>query len=82
MVSEFFLNIIFGIVNGMMSLLPDITWTVDSTAFDIVLGVFKVVGYLLPWGTVVAIIGLVLAFTIFRIVISIIKSVWDLLPLV
>lgn len=82
MISEFFLNIIFGIVSGMFSMLPDITWSVDSSAFEYVLGIFQVVGYLFPWGTVTAIVSLIIALSIFRVVIAIIKSVWDLLPLV
>lgn len=82
MVSETLLDGLFGIVSGFFSLLPDISWNVDSGAFDVVIGIFRVVGYLLPWGTVAAIAGLIVAFTVFRIVVSIIKSVWDLLPVV
>lgn len=82
MISEFFLNIIFGIVSNMFDALPDISWSVDSTAFDYIIGILKVVGYMLPWGTVATIIGLIVALNIFRFGVAVIKTIWDLLPLV
>ena len=82
MISEFFLNIIFGIVSGMLEVLPDITWSVDTSAFSYFIGILQVAGYMLPMGAVGAICALIVAFTIVRIVIAVIKTVWDLLPLV
>lgn len=82
MISEFFLNIVFSIVSGMLNLLPDVTWSVESSFFDYLVSFIRMVGYLLPWGTVTAIVSLVVALTVFRIIIAIIKTVWDLLPLV
>lgn len=82
MISEFFLNIIFNIVSGLLSLLPDITWSVETSAFEYFVSIIQCVGYLLPWGTVSTIVSLIVALSIFRIIIAIIKSVWDLLPLV
>ena len=82
MVSETLLDALFGIVSGFFSILPDISWDVDSGIFDVVLGIFASVGYLLPWGTVAAIAALIVSFTVFRIIISLIKSLWDLLPFV
>ena len=82
MISEFLLNIVFQIVNGLLSLLPSIsvptTMARDSTFF----GMVRCVLYLLPLDTVGVIVGLLVAITGFRIVISIIKTIWDLLPIV
>ena len=50
MISEFFINIIFGIVTGLMSLLPDIQWSVDTTAFQYFLDVIKVVDHVIDLG--------------------------------
>ena len=80
MIGEFFLNIIFGLVTGFFSLMPDITWSVDTSAFTYFLSILKVAGYMFPWSTVVAIAGLVLGLSIFRVVIAFIKAIWDLLP--
>ena len=82
MISEFFINIIFGIVTGLMSLLPDIQWSVDTTAFQYFLDVIKVVGYLLPADAVMTVVGLIIDLTILRFVVALIKTLWDLLPLV
>ena len=80
MITEFFLNIVFGIVSGFFSLLPNFSWSVDSSAFSYMMSIFQVAGYMFPWGTVVAIVGLIVGLSIFRIVIAFIKSIWDLLP--
>ena len=82
MIGEFFLNIIFALVSGFLSLMPDFTWSVDTSAFSYFLTILKVAGYVFPWSTVVAIVGLIIGISIFRIVIAFIKSIWDLLPLV
>mgnify|MGYP004560641209 FL=1 len=80
MISEFFLNIIFKFLSGMLNLLPDVSWSVDTTAFSYFLDIVRIVGYLVPAQTVYAIITLIVAFTVFRIIISLIKTIWDLLP--
>ena len=60
--------------------MPDITWSVDTSAFIYFLSILKVAGYMFPWSTVVAIAGLILGLSIFRVVIAFIKAIWDLLP--
>ena len=82
MITEFFLDIVFNISYGALSLLPDITWSLDSTALTYFIDIIRVVGYMLPGSTVIAILTLVFAFTMLRIVIAVIKTVWDLLPFV
>ena len=80
MISEFFLNIMFGFVSGFFNILPDFTWSVETTAFEYFLSILKVAGYVFPWSTVVAITGLIVGLSIFRVVIAFIKAIWDLLP--
>ena len=82
MIGEFFLNIIFALVSGFLSLMPDFTWSVDTSAFEYFLTILKIAGYVFPWSTVIAIAGLIIGLSIFRIVIAFIKAIWDLLPLV
>ena len=82
MITEFFLNIVFNIVSGFFSLLPDFSWSVETSSFSYMMSIFQVAGYMFPWGTVVAIVGLIVGLSIFRIVIAFIKSIWDLLPFV
>ena len=82
MISEFFLNIIFGLVSGMLEILPDVSWTVETSAFSYFLDIVRVAGYMLPIDTVIAIVAIIIDLTIIRIVIAIPKAIWDLLPLV
>lgn len=80
MISEFFLNIIFNIVSGFFGMLPEFSWSVETSAFQYFLSILQVAGYMFPWGTVVAICGLIVGLSIFRVVIAFIKAIWDLLP--
>lgn len=80
MIGEFFLDIVFGIVSGIFDLLPDFSWSVETTAFEYFMDILSLVGYIFPWNTVVAIATLIFGFSVFRIVIAVIKSIWDLLP--
>ena len=82
MISEFLLNIVFGIVSGMLLFLPDISWSVDSAALNTFLDYVRVGSYLLPMDTVGTIVGLVCSIIAFRVIISLIKTIWELLPIV
>lgn len=82
MISEFFLNIIFQLLEWLLRMLPEISfsayWGTTSTFF----GVVRCVLYMLPLNTISAIVGLLLAISGFRVIIAIVKTIWDLLPLV
>ena len=83
MIGEFLLNIVFGIVTGFFSILPEFTMpALLVDAFDLFGGIIRVACYLLPMDTITVIIGIIIFTTIFRIVISLGKTIWDLLPLV
>ena len=82
MITEFFINIIFSLVTGMLGLLPDVTWSVDTSAFSYFLDIVRIAGYMLPIDTVIAIIALIVDFTIVRIILAIPRAIWDLFPLV
>lgn len=80
MLSEFILDIIYDIVSWLLGLLPEISFSADSTAFQYFIGIIRVSAYMLPMGAVSKIISLVFVLTLFRLVIAVIKAVWDLLP--
>lgn len=82
MITQGLITILFNIASGFFNLLPDISWSVDTSAFEYFISILKVAGYVFPWGTVVAIVMIVFSISMFRIVISFIKTIWDLLPLV
>ena len=82
MVSEFLLNIVFQIVEWILTPLPEIAVPTimarDSTFF----GMVRCVLYLLPLDTIGTIVGLLVAIAGFRIFISLVKTLWDLLPFI
>ena len=82
MISEFFLNIVFGIVEGLLNILPNISWDVSTAGLSAFVSILRMVFYLLPMGTITTIITLIISLVIFRFVISLIKTIWELLPLV
>lgn len=81
MVLETIINILFLPLQALLSLLPDISWNVENNFLNSVLDIFQVVCYLLPMKTVVAILTIIIAINVFKIVISIIKTIWQLIPL-
>ena len=82
MFSEFILNIVFQLVEWILTPLPEVTiasnWGTTSTFF----GIVRCVLYMLPVNTIGAIIGVVVAISGFRIFIALVKTIWDLLPIV
>lgn len=82
MVSQFFLDVVFSLVNNFFKLMPDITWNADTSAFAYFISILQVVSYMLPMKSVAAVISIIFGFNVFKIVISFIKTLWDLLPLV
>ena len=82
MISEFILNIVFNIVEGVFSILPAFDWNVEGAFFQGALDMLRLAGYVLPMGTIAAIITIINALLLIRIGVSLIKTIWELLPLV
>lgn len=80
MIFETIINFIFIPLNGLLALLPNISWEVGSSVFTKFFEVLRMACYFLPMGTVVSVFSLVVAINSFKIVISIIKTIWQLLP--
>lgn len=82
MISEFFLNIIFNLVHGLLNSLPEWSFTLDPEALEVFLSWVRVATFLFPMDTVIIIFALVIWFGFFRITIATVKTIWDILPLV
>ena len=81
MITESILSFIFGMVRVVFGLLPDISWSVDSGAASYFIGIVQVVSYMLPVSTVTTIIGITIDLLIFRILVSVFRTIWDLIPI-
>lgn len=80
MIVEALFDLLFSILEDFLSFIPDVSWTVEGSFFDVFLDVLKMVCYMFPMDTVTSILTIVIAVNIFRVVIAFIKAVWDLLP--
>ena len=82
MISEFLIGIVFNIVEGALSILPNWNFDVNAsfltTGFDLI----RVAFYLLPMTTIISILTIVVTLNLFKIAISILKTIWEILPLV
>lgn len=82
MIGEFLLNIVFTIVNGFFMALPSFSWDIDSSALTAFLDVLKVAVYLFPVNSVLLLLSLYASLQTFKITVSLVKTIWAILPLV
>lgn len=80
MILEGILNVLFSAADSLFSILPDISWNVDSGVFTAFFDILRMVGYLLPMPTVIAILRIIIVINGFKIGVSIVKTIWDLIP--
>lgn len=82
MILEGIFNALFGILQGLLYLLPDVSWDVNNTVFDVFFDVLHLACYLLPITTIIQIFSIIISITMFRIAVSVVKTIWSLLPFV
>lgn len=80
MLTKMLIDLAFGLLTGLFSLIPDISWNVPVSVVSGVTQFFHVIFYIVPMDTVFAIASIVIALHSFRIVIALIKTLWDVLP--
>ena len=81
MILDFLLSNLFSLINPLIELLPDITFDLDVSTFSSFYQYLHVVLWVLPCGTIAAVAALQLLLIAFRAVVSLIKTLWQLLPL-
>lgn len=82
MITDVILNAIFGIVNVLLLPLEVINFGVDIITLEPVIQFFKMAVFLIPVAQLMPIFLFFVSMMGFRIVVSIIKTIWDLLPIV
>ena len=80
MIIEGIFDFIFGLANVLFEFLPDIEIGF-GTGFNTFLSIVSSVAYLLPMNTILIMFGIIISLMIFRIVVSVIKTIWQLLPI-
>ena len=82
MISEFLMGIVFNLSEGALSIVPNWNFNVESAFLTSAFDMIRIAFYLLPMGTIVTMISMIVFFNTFKIVISILKTIWEILPLV
>lgn len=81
MIINAFLLILQGIVNILLAPLTPLNWAI-TTGFSIgvISDFINIVAFVLPWSNILPIIMFIIAMFAFRAIIALIKTIWDLLP--
>ena len=82
MIVDGILSIVFEVVEGVFSVLPNIHLDISSGMYRTFLDIVASVAYLFPLGTLMSIFALVCSFILFKFFITVIRMLWDLLPIV
>ena len=82
MIINSFLIILKGVVNILLAPLIPLNWAVNAVfSISVISDFINIVAFVLPWSNLVPIIVFIIAMFAFRIVVSLIKTIWDLLPI-
>ncbi len=82
MIVNLFLSVIEGTVNILLAPLTVLNFAIDFlSSIAVVSNFINVVAYLFPWKQLLPLFAFVFAMFIFRSVVSLIKTIWDLLPI-
>lgn len=82
MVTDFLLNPIFSFIDLLLTPLNLVSWTVDTLInIPLLTDFFSVIAYVMPWSYVTPLIFIIFSIIGFKIVISLIKTIWELLPI-
>ena len=82
MIIETIFNIIFFVVDILLTPFDGLNLIISSNVFNTVLEYLSVVTYVLPIQNFIPIIVFVTSTMLLRIVISALKTLWDILPLI
>lgn len=81
MIGEYLLNIVFNIVESVLSILPTFDWNIKASFLQSALDMVHLAGYMLPMDTIVAIIAIIEILVLWKIAVALLRTIWDILPL-
>ena len=82
MITEAILTLVLDVVHSILDIVPDIDLQTLGNVAASGVQYLEAAFYILPMGTVFTIISLLVVLQGFRIAVSVIKTIWALLPLV
>ena len=81
MILKLVMGLLLYIADFLLLLLPDISGFVYSDIFTGFCDLVRSVAYFFPTDTIVTIFGVILGFYTFRLIITLLKTIWGILPL-
>lgn len=81
MITDMMINLIYSIFMFLLGGYQPLTFNIDTTVFRTFSDFLAFIFYILPMKGLLPIITIFAALMMFRIVISVIKTIWDLLPI-
>lgn len=81
MVSNAILNLVNKIVFSFFDGWENIDLLISITAFETVKDIFAFLFYILPMDGIMTMVEIIVSLMVFRITISLIKTLWQLLPI-
>lgn len=82
MVTELILSGLFGVADILLGFMPEIEWTMNTSAWEYVGDILSMICYLLPMGHIKAAIAFIIALGVFRISIAFIRFILGMIPFV
>lgn len=82
MIIEGLLTIVFNLVMILLDLIPDVSFTIPADTVSGLTDFFHIIFYVVPVSTVLAIMSISIMLHSFRLIVSLIKTIWNLLPFV
>jgi hypothetical protein len=74
------IKVLFKIVSGLLSLLPGVSWDVDSVSLTNFYEAIRMLFYFFPVDCVFPIVTIIVSVCAFRVVVSLVKTIWALIP--
>lgn len=82
MITDKLMGIAFSFLEKLLDKLPIMNMDVDFSVLNGFLDVLGFALYFFPWAKVVPILGLIILLQVWRVIISIIRVIWEVLPIV
>ena len=82
MITDNLMGIAFSFLEKLLDKLTIMNMDVDFSVLNGFLDVLGFALYFFPWAKVVPIVGLILLLQVWRVIISIIRVIWEVLPIV
>ncbi len=82
MITELLMDGLFVIVNTLLSPLSSIQFDVSMSSLEPMLQYVRMAMYIIPFAQLTPILGFIVGMMAFRVTVTVIKTIWDLLPVV